>query len=207
MRQTLRNVEHCSGPEGKKRRGPIERCTHEVSKQRATPRVSALWLSSLMCGCWICVSTSDLTCSRQQARRGPPRYRGVARTAAYSSVLLVQPVSVVRRLTRPHEAGRRPFERGAESKRNRTRSLQIAGSTVAASTVSLPSALSTPISWPRPPQWARRVAMLSTTSGDQRGLGTAPPRQPDVEEQGLHHATTGDGALLRRVASPEYSRR
>lgn len=76
-----------------------------------------------------------------------------------------------------------------------------------ASTVSLPSALSTPISWPRPLQWARRVAVLSTTSGDQRRLGTAPPRQPDVEEQGLHHATTGDGALLRRVASPEYSRR
>lgn len=83
MRQTPSNVEHCSGPEGKKRRGPIESCTYSVSKQRTTPRDSALKLLSLTCGCWICVSTSDLNCSRQQACPGPAAIR---RRSAYRCI-------------------------------------------------------------------------------------------------------------------------
>ena len=83
MRQTLSNVEHCSGLEGKKRRGPMESCTLEVSKQSATPRDSAFKLLSLMCGCWICVSTSDLNCSRQQPRPGPA---AITRRSAYRCI-------------------------------------------------------------------------------------------------------------------------
>ncbi|XPS81745.1 hypothetical protein M3J09_013673 [Ascochyta lentis] len=81
VRQTLRNVEHFPGLEGKKRREPIEGCTHEVSKQSATTRDSAFKLSSLMCACWICVSTPDLTCSRQQPRPGPA---AITRRSAYA---------------------------------------------------------------------------------------------------------------------------
>lgn len=71
VRQTPSNVDRTSGREPKKRREPIERETREVSKHSATTRDSAFKLLCLRCGCWICVSTVDLLCSRQRPRPDP----------------------------------------------------------------------------------------------------------------------------------------